>query len=93
MEVELTLSVCVCVCVCVCVGVIGFSSINSFIFLDKVLQLSFSFSLLFVSFLCFVLVTFVRCCNYFNTVYGNVLVCVSMCLCLCLCVCFPWPLA
>ena len=43
-------------------------SINSFIFLYKVLRLTFSFSLLFVSFPCFVLVTFVRCCNYFNTV-------------------------
>ena len=66
MSVFVCVSVFTCVsvwmCECVCI------SINSFIFLDKVLLLTFSFSLLFVSSPCFVLVTFVRCCNYFNTV-------------------------
>ena len=51
---------------------------------DLSMRLTYPFSLLFVLFPCFVLVTFVRCCNYFNTVClenGHVCVFESECRC------------
>ena len=62
---------------------------------DLSMRLTYPFSLLFVLFPCFVLVTFVRCCNYFNTVWvcERVCECVWMCVCVTVCVRGDSPLS